>query len=253
MREVSIKQIDIDSGKSEVKTDTVAEERPIALYVNLRHHVTLLCSPTELKELAVGHVLSEGVAKSVDEIEDVRVSLEEGACYVKLVKGTPTEDETPKPKSSRVSDRAKQKTVRIRKVESNMRVKAKTLYECVQWLNTEAKVFRKTGGTHAAALFTEDGAMVAFFEDVGRHNAVDKVIGKAALNKIRLGRCFLVLSGRLTGEIVFKAMQTGLPLAGSLAAATDWGIAVADEAGITLAGFVRKGRMNIYTHPERIR
>ena len=89
-------------------------------------------------------------------------------------------------------------------------------------------------------------------EDVGRHNAVDKVIGMAALGKVDFGECFLALSGRMSGDVAFKAAKVGLPIVASLAAALSSGIALADGAELTLAGFVRGKRINVYTCPERI-
>jgi formate dehydrogenase accessory protein FdhD len=105
---------------------------------------------------------------------------------------------------------------------------------------------------HAAAIYKADGSLVALAEDVGRHNAVDKVIGIAALNQTDFSECFLASSGRLSGDIVFKAAKVGLPIVASLAAALDSGIAMAEAAHLTLAGFVRGKRMNIYTFEERI-
>jgi FdhD protein len=115
-----------------------------------------------------------------------------------------------------------------------------------------AETFRRTGGTHAAAICGIDGSFLTFAEDVGRHNAVDKVIGMAALNDIDFGRCFLALSGRLSSEIVLKAARVGLPIVASLAAAIDSGIKIADEVNLTLVGFVRGKHMNVYSSPERI-
>jgi FdhD protein len=89
-------------------------------------------------------------------------------------------------------------------------------------------------------------------EDVGRHNAVDKVIGMAALNQTKFSDCFLTSTGRLSGDIVFKASKVGLPIVASLGAALDSGVAMAAAANLTLAGFVRGKRMNIYNAPERI-
>ena len=105
---------------------------------------------------------------------------------------------------------------------------------------------------HAAAICKADGSLVALAEDVGRHNAVDKAIGRAALDQTDFSECFLASSGRLSGDIVFKASQVGLPIVASLAAALSSGIEMAKLSNVTLAGFVRGKRMNIYTFPERI-
>ena len=133
-----------------------------------------------------------------------------------------------------------------------MRVKAQTIFESVNTLNFKAVEFRQTGGVHVAAIYRPDGSMVALAEDVGRHNAVDKVIGMAALAKVTFGDCFMALSGRMSGDVAFKAAKVGLPIVASIAAALSSGIALAEQANLTLVGFVRGKRMNIYTFPERI-
>jgi FdhD protein len=111
----------------------------------------------------------------------------------------------------------------------------------------------KTGGVHAAAIWTRDGVLVAIAEDVGRHNAVDKAIGMAMILKTDLSQCFLTLTGRLTEDIVLKSAMTNLQIVASLAAATDSGIALARKINLSLIGFVRGRRMNIYSASERIR
>jgi formate dehydrogenase accessory protein FdhD len=133
-----------------------------------------------------------------------------------------------------------------------MTVKAQVVFDSVNQLNFKAEGFRQTGGVHVAAIYKGDGALVALAEDVGRHNAVDKVIGMAALNKVDFGMCFLALSGRMSGDVAFKAAKVGLPIVASIAAALSSGIAVAEAANLTLVGFVRGKRMNIYTRSERI-
>jgi formate dehydrogenase accessory protein FdhD len=138
------------------------------------------------------------------------------------------------------------------KVKSNLAVKAQVIFNSVNQLNFKAEGFRKTGGFHVAAIYKGDGSLTALAEDVGRHNAVDKVIGMAALNKVDFGACFLALSGRMSGDVAFKAAKVGLPIVASLAAALSSGIATAEESSVSLVGFVRGKRMNVYTGAERI-
>jgi FdhD protein len=133
-----------------------------------------------------------------------------------------------------------------------MKVKSRTIQQCVKSLNFKAEIFRKTGGVHAAAVYAGNGKVLALAEDVGRHNAVDKVIGIAALANTNFGLCFLALSGRLSADIVLKTGRVGIPIVASLAAGIDSGIALARRTNLTLIGFVRGKRMNIYTFPERI-
>ncbi len=251
-------RIDVSTGKTEKIMDCVAEEKPSHILINRVHYATIMCSPSNLKELTIGHLLAEGLLKSVDEIEEINLR-EKSICRVKLKKKVDAEKRLKTLKSfSRVifsacgSSQPYQFSGMLRKVQSNISVKAETLLNCVNRLNSDAEIFRKTGGVHVTAICKSDGTLVALAEDVGRHNAVDKTIGMAALMKADFANCFLVLSGRLSGDIVFKAAKVGIPVVASIAAPLGSGIAIAKKTGLTLVGFVRGKRMNVYTCPERV-
>ena len=259
MREVEITKLDVTTKTSKKTTDFIAEEKPLHLFVNNTYWATILCSPANLKEMAVGHLLSEGILKSTAEIDEVILKEAENSCYVKLKAEIKVEDRI---KLSRLHARVVtsacgggspyQYARKPAKVKSKLTVKAEVLFNSVNQLNFKAELFRKTGGVHAAAIYKADGSLIALAEDVGRHNAVDKAIGMAALKQTDFRQCFLALSGRLSGDVVFKAAKVGLPIVSSLAAALSSGIEMAEQANLTLAGFVRGKRMNIYTFPERI-
>ncbi len=255
---IKLLKIDVSTGKTEKIMDCVAEEKPLHILINRVHYATIMCSPSNLKELAIGHLLAEGLLKSVDEIEEISLR-EKSICRVKLKKKVDAEKRLKTLKSfSRViftacgSRQPYQFSGMLRKVQPKISVKAETLLNCVNRLNSDAETFRKTGGVHVAAICKNDGTLVALTEDVGRHNAVDKVVGRAALMKLDFNDYFLVLSGRLSGDIVFKAAKVGIPIVASIAAALDSGIAIAKKTRLTLVGFVRGKRMNVYTFPERI-
>lgn len=259
MRQVDIAKIDLSTGKTQKITDYVAEEVPLHLFVNTTFWATILCSPTNLKELAVGHLLSEGIIKSTDEIEEVTLKEKENTCTVKLKPNIKVEDRV---QISRLHARVitsacgsgspYQYKGKVPKVTSELTVQAKVIFDSVNQLNFKAEGFRKTGGLHVAAIYKGDGSLVSLAEDVGRHNAVDKVIGMAALAGEDFGGCFVALSGRISGDVAFKAAKVGLPIVASVAAALSSGIASAQDSNVTLAGFVRGKRLNIYTNPERI-
>jgi FdhD protein len=258
MHKVEIEKVDLSTKTSKKVADYVAEEKPLHLFVNTTYWATILCSPLNLKEMAVGHLLSEGILKSTEEIEEVNLNETEGTCYVKL-KATINVDERlslsrlhQRVVTSACGESIYQYQRKPAKVTSNLKVKAEVVFNAVNQLNFKAEVFRQTGGVHAAAIYTADGSLVALAEDVGRHNAVDKAIGMAALKQTRFDECFLTSTGRLSGDIVFKAAKVGLPIVASLGAALDSGVAMAEAANLTLAGFVRGKRMNIYAFPERI-
>jgi FdhD protein len=263
MQKIQISQIDVSTQTLEQKTDFVAEETPVHIFLNQTHYVTILCCPSQLKELAIGHLLSEGVLKSTDEIQETRLE-KNGKCLVRLkpsidaekrisisqpftrliVSACGSPDYWP---LSKLIDR-----ITLVKLNSDLAVEAKVISESVKQLNNLAERFRKTGGVHVAALYSASGELMALSEDVGRHNAVDKVIGAGTAKKLDFENLFLALSGRLTGDIVLKAARMRLPVVASMAAAIDSGVEAAQLTGITLIGFVRGKRMNIYAYPERI-
>lgn len=258
MLKVEIVKLDVPAKKTKKMIDYVAEEKPLHIFINKKHYVTIFCSPSNLKELAVGHLLSEGIIKSIQEIQEIRIKKEE-LCQVKLKPNVPLEKRLKllKPLSRVIlsacgSSKPYQPSRKLPKITSNLQVKAETILKSVRKLNSMAETFRKTGGVHAAAIYEKNGNLLTFAEDVGRHNAVDKAIGISALKKTDFSQCFLALSGRLTGDIALKAARIGIPIAASLAAAVDSGVTIAKETNLTLIGFVRGNRMNIYNLPERI-
>jgi len=263
MVEVEVSRIDVASHKLQRRMDQVAEEKPLHIFLNQIHYVTILCSPTLLKELTLGYLLSEGVLKSADEISDISLG-RGGKCQVHLKPGVDAEKRVAVSQPftrlvltacgspdywplSKLIDR-----LDLRKIPLGFKVKAEIVSESVRRLNTLAETFRKTGGVHVAALYSADGELIIYAEDVGRHNAVDKVIGACAKSKLDFSNCFLASSGRLTGDIVLKAARMQIPVIVSLAAAVDSGVEVAKRTGLTLIGFVRGSRMNVFTFPQRV-
>jgi len=238
--------------------DFVAVEKPIHIFIGRSPYATILCTPVDLNELVVGHLLSEGIVRAVDEIHEISFR-EESLCYVNL---KPTVDIDKRLRLLKRIHRIIPSTCGglhlskflkgTKPIKSAAKVKAEILQRSVASLNVMAETFRKTGGVHAAAIYTVNGELLAFAEDIGRHNAVDKAFGKAALKNALFSNCFLVLSGRLSGDIVLKAVRVGIPIVASIAAALDSGIEIARKANLTLVGFVREGNMKVYNAPERI-
>lgn len=236
----------------------MAEEKPFYIFIGKIQYATIFCSPRELKELAVGHLLSEGIIKTAEEIAEITFE-KDSICHVSL---KPTINLEARlgiaQRFSRIILSAcggpyqPQAIKQLKKIESKLTVKAETIQNCVINLNRIAETYRKTRGVHAAAIYNGEGTLLAFAEDVGRHNAVDKVIGVCALKRIDFSQCFLVLSGRLTGDIVLKAARVGIPIIASLSAALDSGITIAKKANLTLIGFVTVRGMKGYAFPERI-
>jgi FdhD protein len=258
MLEVEITRIDVSKREKKRTRDLVAEEKPLHVFLNKSHYATILCTPSNLKELAVGHVLSEGVIKSIEEIEEAELNEKEGSCRIRLKESVDLEKRLKLAKHfARIIFTACGNDTHVTspplaKVRSNLKINAESVLKFVNSLNRDALTFRKTGGVHAAAVYRSDGTCVAFAEDVGRHNAVDKVIGIAAMARVVTTGCLIVLTGRLTADIVLKVARAKVPILASLAAALDSGIALARDVDLTLVGFARGNRLNVYTSPGRI-
>jgi FdhD protein len=261
MREIQVSRVNVADRTVEQRTDHVAEEMALHIFLNKHHYGTILCSPNQLKEMVIGHLLSEGLLQSTSEIEDLQLK-KDGKCLLTLKSKIDVEKRistsqrfsrlivsacgTPdyRPLSEVINN--------IPKLELTTTVDAEVISQSVKSLNTIAENFKKTGGVHVAALYTKDGKLEALAEDVGRHNAVDKVIGSGSIKNIEFTNVFIALSGRLTSDIVLKAARTKIPIIASLSAAISSGLDVAQLTSITLIGFVRGKRMNVYTNPKRI-
>jgi len=259
MRQVDMTRLDLSTGKAEKTVDCVAEEVPLQITVNSTYSFVIWCSPSQFKELAVGYLLSEDILRSVDEIQELTSNELENSCKVTL---KPNVDLDERMKNSRRSTRIiplikastspYQHDQKLPMVKSKLIIKAQTILDAINQINSLAKGFKETGGLHDSAIFKADGTIVAFSEDVGRHNTVDKVIGAALLAKADFSQCFMIITGRVPGDMIYKAAKVGLPIVASVAAVLNSGVSSAEKANIALLGFVRGKRMNIYTGSERI-
>lgn len=141
----------------------------------------------------------------------------------------------------------------FKRVKSTLKISAKVLAQLPDKLRAAQAAFARTGGLHAAGLFNSRGQMLVLREDVGRHNAVDKIVGRALLDgALPLDRLMLVVSGRTSFELVQKALLGGVPLVAGVSAPSSLAVDLARASGITLCGFVRGRAMNVYAHHERI-
>lgn len=137
-------------------------------------------------------------------------------------------------------------------VGSTLVLGTQQLHHCMQAMRAQQAIFSRTGGTHAAALFAADGSLLALAEDLGRHNALDKVIGHCLLTGVPLAGTFVMLSGRVSLEMITKAARAGIELVAAVSAPSSLAVDVAQRVGITLCGFVRGNRLTAFSHPHRL-
>ena len=237
--------------------DEVASELPVRLILNNEQLVTLLCTPSELEELAVGFLLSEGILREKTSLR--RITVEEDPLTVRVeLSDLPRDWEKMFEKRTISSGCGSGITFTSFKMEHERRIKVADHLMSLDDIRRLLTAFRnisslylETGGVHSAAL--SDGRDILLFsEDIGRHNAVDKVIGYALLEDIPLSGKIMLASGRLSSEIVSKCARCGIPVIISRAAPTSLSVQIAESSGLTLIGFARGDRMNIYSGRERI-
>jgi FdhD protein len=252
------------------RPDVVAAEEPLELRVGGRALAVTMRTPGDDVELAHGFLLSEGVIGGRDDVEIARFCAGKGpdgqntynVLDVTLAPGVPAPDPGVErnfytTSSCGVCGKAALDAVRLKTryppTGDPSTVTAGVLAELPTTLRERQRVFDTTGGLHAAGLFTPTGEPLVVREDIGRHNAVDKVLGWAVLNdRIPLGGTVLMVSGRASFELVQKAAMAGIPVLAAVSAPSSLAVDLAVEQGITLAGFVRDGAMNLYAHPHRI-
>ncbi len=245
-----------EQGRNETE-DIVTKETSLTIILNDRELVTLLCSPTDLEYLAIGFLFSEGLLNSKDEIKKIIADERRGVVRVETEKNKEFTGELLfKPliassggrgasfySASDIQDKAK--------VESQIAVAPDEVFALVNEFQHRSRVFKATGGVHSAALCDTEGILV-FSEDIGRHNAIDKVFGECILTDIPTDDCMIITSGRVSSDILLKVAKRKIPILISKSAPTNLGVRLADDLGITLIGFVRGKRMNVYTNRWRV-
>lgn len=246
-----------DKGSWSELDDQVTLERPLHLKINGRDFITLLCTPVQRKELAAGFLLSEGIIQSPEQIVSMDLKEKEDLISVELT-GMEIDLEDRVKKITLTSGCGRgtilcdvMDTLSQPRVSGSVDLSPVEIIERMHELHHLSSTYLKTGGTHSAAV-TDGRSLLAFAEDLGRHNAVDKVLGFCFLNRIPTGDKAVLASGRISSEIIMKVGRSGFPILATRAAATDQVIRIAEAMNITLVGFARGSRMNVYTCPERI-
>ena len=244
-------------------TDELAVEEPLEIRIETRSITVTMRTPGNDEELAAGFLLSESVIHDADDLATIRPNRRNkdgNSIDVFLRPGlTASLDQLTRhvyvSSSCGLCGRTTVKSVAkgIRKIASNLQVPAEQLLALPGRMRLAQEAFSKTGGLHAAGLFNERGDLLVLREDVGRHNAVDKVIGWALLNKLLpLNRHILLISGRASFEIVQKSLLAGIPLVAAVSAPSTLAVALARRCRQTLVGFLRESSLNVYSQPNRV-
>ena len=241
------------------RQDTLAKEVPVALVYNDIAHTVMMCSPRDLEDFAMGFSLTEGIIdKPADiygiDIEEVCNGMEARIelatrCFVALKDHRRT-------LTGRTgcgicgAEQIQQVYKNIKKLDRTLTVNANQLDGCLQQLYEAQELGKQTGSTHAAAFFSAEGKLLAIREDVGRHVALDKLLGWHA--KADKPQGFIVVTSRASYEMVQKTVSCGIEMLVAISAATDLAVQMAEQYNLTLVGFARESRATIYSGKERL-
>lgn len=246
-----------DRGNIEEVPDIVVREYPLTIYLNGEEMVTLLCSPKSLEYLTLGFLLSEGMIKERTEINSIKINEEKGVAYVKVT-GDKTGSKYFMGKRMLTTGCGRgtifynvYDSMQCKPLENQLKVSYKSILSSMKDFAAKSEVFQNTGGVHSAALSDGENILI-FHEDVGRHNALDKVIGEAFAKEINFEDKILFTSGRISSEMLIKAAKQGVSIVVSRSAPMDLALKIGNEVNMTIVGFVRGQRMNIYTGKERV-
>lgn len=246
------------TGKSETRSDDLVVEEPLEIRMGGESLAVVMRTPGNDAELAIGFAITEGIVAGPSDLADVE-DLGMGRWSLKLADGVSIDPEQFKrnfysTSSCGVCGKASIDAIRVAQAfpPDGPQVDASAIMSLPDRLLAEQSVFQATGGLHAAAAFLADGRLVAVREDVGRHNATDKLVGYLAVCDWPLAPMGLVVSGRISFEIVQKAAVAGISLVCGVSAASSLAVELAEEFGMTLVGFLRDEGFTIYVDHDRI-
>jgi FdhD protein len=263
--------------RQQQREDHLTVEEPFEVRIDHRSLAVIMRTPGHDRELAMGFLFTERVIHQADEVLTIEEAIDADglplANVVNVQLCSPEQQNT----STGVDDSRHQPTferhfavssscglcgknsiedlmLTVSPLEvTDLRISASCIYELTTQLRIGQDVFTHTGGLHAAGLFTSTGELCLLREDVGRHNAVDKIIGHGLLhNALPYSKHLLLVSGRTSYEIIQKALLARIPCIAAISAPSSLAVELANQSGITLIGFLRDHSMNVYTHPERI-
>ena len=259
-----------DGIRSVSRPDTLTVEEPMEIRVQGQSLSVTMRTPGDDFDLTLGFLVTEGLISGAQDVATLMHCQDEGedgrptfnVVDVVLAQGVPLPDTSAERNFYTTSSCGVCGKASIDAVRTSSPYDVKTALPSVDpqvlgrlpdVLRQHQKVFDRTGGLHAAGLFSPEGELLALREDVGRHNAVDKLVGWAMLaGRLPLAGHVLMVSGRTSYEITQKALVAGIPIVCAVSAPSSLAVSLAAEFGLTLVGFLRERRFNIYTHPERV-
>lgn len=228
-------------GMTVIRLDSIAQEVEVRVFIDGREGHPLMCSPWDIEELVVGNIFMHGQIDSVDDIASIVVDPDTLEAHVSLSE------------SRCLRGNEGVSVLQAGRGANRFSLSADEVVRAMEKLEGDSALFHRTGGVHCAALLGGGGNFICWFEDIGRHNAIDKLAGWCLLNSVDPKDKPLVFSGRVPCEIISKVARLGCPVIISPGAPTSMSVEIARESDIALIGFAKKGRFNVYSAESRIR
>jgi FdhD protein len=253
--------IEVDGESIFSSSHEVVMEVPLAVFVNGRHALTAMISPSGLEEFVTGFLYTEKIISKLEDLESLRIEEQGGKMEGTNTSGLSANVLTKNPFSIMLSgktvlsgcggDTSYLDADRLPKIQSDLVLKPSTITHIMKD-TLASELHAMTGGVHIVGLFGPEGT-ICIMEDIGRHNALDKVIGYGLKHGVDFSRTAVASSGRLSSEMVRKCLIANIPIIASRGATTTLAVRLGEQSGLTILGFVRGRKMNIYTGAERIR
>ncbi|WP_425060576.1 Sulfur carrier protein FdhD [Sporomusa carbonis] len=250
--------IKIRDGEVTKTEEQVVEEIPLTIYLNGKELVTMLASSGEENYLVIGFLATEGIIAKPGDIKKMDVDIRRGIIDVETVTGETAAEKmflkrylTACCGKGRSTFYFANDLLTAHRITTDITLTPQEIINYSEMLEAKSHTFRLTGGVHGGAL-AANGKFVCWSQDVGRHNVFDKIYGRCLVEEITTSDKIIMFSGRISSEILLKVSKMNIPIIISRAAPSSLAIDMAEELGITVIGFARDNRMNIYSHPERV-
>jgi FdhD protein len=252
----TVQYIQVENGEWHQETGQIIRETPVSLTINGEVWLTFMCTPVDLESLAVGFLFNEGLVKSLHEIVDVRVCPTQDNIDVWTHAALRKPDQWRRTSGctggiTSVDSGAKQPALMIPVNRNGGILQAEQVNDLISDLFKVQELYRQSGGVHTSSLTDGEGNFITA-EDIGRHNTLDKIAGRCLMENIQLKHRIILTTGRISSEMLQKSAMLGAAVVISRTSPSNLSISLAKQFGITLIGYARRNRFNIYTHPERI-
>jgi FdhD protein len=247
-----VKYLQFRSGEAGVRENELIVEKPVALYVNGDLWLTFMCTPNRLKDLAIGFLFNEAVIDSAQEVVEFHICDNQEIIDVWLDHKIEKPQEWKRTSGCTGGYTAIDLTRLDPKINGEVGIEAVQVRHLVERLFESQDLYKKTGGVHTSIL-TDAGQLVYSAEDVGRHNSMDKIAGMFIKGGKKFSKKVILTTGRISSDMLQKAARIGAEIVISRTSPTSLSVSLADQWGITLIGYARRDRFNVYTHPQRIK